>query len=235
MTLTFPTGGRLVLAALTLAGLACGLPGGAGPQPPPGTPATPAIFLPAEWTATPAPPTPDVPAGWEEFHAGRVHLWLPERFEGGDMGAKFQAILDTLKGLGPEYAQSAQILEEDPELFVLWAFDPVKGPSGYITNVNITKEDVPGGITIQDYLEASLNGMPPHIRMVDQGVVSVGAYEAGKLVLGSDIQGLKGLSVVYSIREGNRFWNVTYSTDAAEFVERTPTWEQSIQTFRLDN
>ena len=150
------------------------------------------------------------------------------------MGVKLQAILDTLKQLGPDYAESAKILEENPDVFVLWAFDPVKGPSGYITNVSITKEDVPSGITILDYLEAAMNGMPSHIRKIDQSVVSVGAFEAGKLVLSSDIQGLKGLSTIYSIKDGDRFWNVTYSTGADEFVQRTPMWEQSIGTFQLD-
>ena len=220
----------LVLATALAASLACSQ----GQPVPAGTPATPAIFLPAEWTPTPAPPTPDVPPGWEEFHAGRVHLWLPERFEGGDMGVKFQGILDTLKSLGPEFAQTAQIIEQNPDVFALWAFDPQPGPSGYITNANITKEDVPGGTSVEDYLEASVELMPSHIELVDQGLASVGSYEAGKLVLSSDIQGLRGLSVVYSVKDGDRFWNVTYSTGADEFVDRTPTWEQSIRTFQLD-
>lgn len=224
----------LALAVTVLPLLACGLSGASGPGIPPGTPATPAIFLPPEWTLTPAPPTPDVPAGWEEFSAGRVHLWLPERFDGGDMGVKLQSIIDTMKDLGPEYAESARLLEDNPDVFVLWAFDPVKGPSGYITNVNITKEDVPSGITLQDYMEASLNGLPSSMGVVDQGTTSVGALEAGKLVLSSDIRGLKGLSVIYSIKDGNRFWNVTYSTGADEFVQRSADWEQSIRSFELD-
>ena len=226
--------GLLVLSVLLLATWGCGLPGGIGAALVSGPTATPSILLPPQWTPTPAPPTPDVPQGWEEFRAGRVHVWLPETFEGGDMGAKFEAILDTLKSLGTEFAQSAQFVEQNPDVFVLWAFDPQPGPSGYITNVNVTEEDVPVGVSVEDYLEASLKGMPSQIKLVDQAVVSLGAFEAGKLVLSSDIQGLRGLSVVYSIKDGDRFWKVTYSTGADEFVQRTPTWEQSIRTFQLD-
>lgn len=149
------------------------------------------------------------------------------------MGVKFQAILDSLKSLGPEFTQTAQNIEQNPDVFVLWAFDRPPGPSGYITNANVTREDVPSGISIEDYLEASLKLLPSYVQFVDQGVVSLGTYEAGKLVLSSDIQGLRGLSVVYSIKDGDRFWKVTYETGADEFVERTPTWEQSIRTFRL--
>jgi hypothetical protein len=223
----------LLLSGLVLAALSCGLPGNAGPAPTAGPPATPAIFLPTEWTPTPAPPTPEVPPGWEEFHAGRVHLWLPGSFEGGDMGAKFEAILDTVKSLGPEFAQTAQMIEQNPDKFVVWAFDTQRGPSGYVTTTNVTKEDVPSDISIEDYLEASLNAMPEQIKLVDQAVVSLKAFDAGKLVLSSDVQGLRGLSVVYAIRDGDRFWKVTYATGADEFVDRTPTWEQSIRTFRL--
>jgi hypothetical protein len=150
------------------------------------------------------------------------------------MGAKLQTILDTLRSLGPDFAQTVQILEQNPDVFVLWAFDPQPGPSGYITNANVTKEDVPSGISVEDYLEASLKLMPASIRLVDRGVLSLGTYEAGKLVLSSDIQGLRGLLVIYSIKDGDRFWNVTYSTGADEFVLRTPIWEQSIRTFQLD-
>jgi len=223
----------LLLSVLLLAALSCGVPSGTGPAPTPGPPATPAIFLPTEWTPTPAPPTPEVPLGWEEFHAGRVHVWLPESFEGGDMGAKFEAILDTLNSLGPDFAQTAQTIEQNPDMFVVWAFDTQRGPTGYVTTVNVTKEDVPSDISVEDYLEAFLNGMPERIKLVDQAVVSLKTFDAGKLVLSSDIEGLRGLSVVYAIKDGDRFWKVTYETGADEFVDRTPTWEQSIRSFRL--
>ncbi len=223
----------LLLSALILAALGCGLPSGSGPAPTPGPPATPAIFLPPEWTPTPAPPTPDVPADWQEFEGGRVHLWLPGSFEGGDMGAKFQAILETLRTLGPEFAQTVQVLEQNPDVFVLWAFDPQPGPTGSITNVNVTRVDVPEATTIDDYLDVSIELLPSSFEVIDRGIVNVGDYDMGKLVLSSNVQGLRGMSVVYSFRDGNQFWNVTYSTGADEFVTRSPAWGRSISTLRM--
>ncbi len=223
----------LLLSALILAALGCGPSSGSGPAPTPGPPATPAIFLPPEWTPTPAPPTPDVPADWKEFHGSRVHLWLPGSFEGGDMGAGFQAIVDRLKSLGPEFAPAAEVLEQNPDVFVLWAYDPLPGPTGYVTNVNVTREDVPEGTSIDDYLDAAIELLPTSFDLIDRGVVTVGGSEIGKLVLSSSIQGKRGMSVIYSIKEGNRFWNVTYSTGADEFVTRSPVWGRSISTLRL--
>lgn len=224
-----------VLAAGALAVLACGLPGASAvPTVPAGPSATPAIYLPVEWTPTPAPPTPDVPEGWQEFGAGRVHLWLPGSYEGGDMGAGFEAIVNKLKALGPDFAQTAQILEQNPDVFILWAFDTVRGPSGYVTNVNVTREDVPGGVSVEEYLQASLNMLPSQFTLVDQTVLDIGSRRVGKLVLSSDIEGLRGMSVIYSVQDGETFWNVTYSTGADEFIVRNPVWEQSIRTLQLD-
>lgn len=225
----------LVVAAAALASLGCILPGIATPTLTSGPPATPAIFLPPAWTPTGGPVASNVPADWEEFQAGRVHLWLPGSFEGGDMGKTFQRVVETLKSLGPDFARTAEILEQDPDVFVLWAFDTERGPSGYITQANVTQEEVPEGLTVEEYLDASIELLPSTMKLVDRGTLSLRNDEAGKLVISSTIAGVRVMAVVYTIKDGDRFWNVTYVTGADEFVQRTPTWEQSIGTFRLDD
>jgi hypothetical protein len=228
---------RMAIAAVLLASLACVLPSPGAPAPDTGTPlppVTPAVFLPPEWTPTPAFTMPELPPGWEEFTAAGAHLWLPESYAGGDMGAGFQEILDELKAQGPGFAESAQVIEQNPDVFVLWAFDTQLGAFGYVTNANITREDVPGGITPQEYLDAGLKLMPSGYEPVEQAVVRVGNYDAGKVVMRSNIQDRLGMSLMYSIRVGDRFWNVTYTTGADEYDQRLPIWEQSIQTFHVD-
>jgi hypothetical protein len=162
-----------------------------------------------------------------------VHLWLPGSFEGGNMGSGFQAIVDRLKSLGPEFAPAAEILEQNPDVFVLWAYDPQPGPTGSITNVNVTREDVPEGTSIDDYLDALIESLPSSFELIDRGTVTVGDSDMGKLVVSSNVQGLRGMSVMYSFKEASRFWNVTYSTGADEFVARSPVWGRSISTLRL--
>lgn len=224
---------RIACAAAALAVVACGLPGGAISQPPPGTPATPAIFLPPEWTATPAPPTPDVPADWEEFSAGRLHLWLPESFEGGDVEAMLPQVVETLRNLGTDYAEMADYLEQNPGIFALWLVDSVRGPSGAISNVNVTREDVPETVSLQEYLDVSADLMPPNLEILEQGIVTLGERELGKFVLSGKSDTVRRMVVLYTVRDGPRFWNVTYATDPAEFVDRTPIWERSIRSLRL--
>ncbi len=221
----------LVLATAFAASLACGQ----GQPVPAGTPATPAIFLPPEWTATPAPPTPDVPDGWEEFSSGRLHLWLPESFEGGDVNATLPQVVEGLRALGTDYAEMAEYIEQNPGVFVLWLVDTVRGPSGAISNVNVTREEVPDSVSLQEYLDASEDLMPPTLEVLDRGMVTLGEREVGKLVLTGNSDTVRRMLVIYIVRDGPRFWNVTYATDPGEFVDRTPTWEQSIRSLRLDS
>ena len=223
----------LVIATLILGALSCGLPGGAAPALTAGPPATPAVFLPVAWTATPAAPTREIPLGWKEYSGGWVHISLPESFEGGDVETLLQASANDYKSLGPYFTNVAQTIQEEPDVFVLWAFDPLKGPSGYVTFVTITRYDVPTGTTIEEYIGLALDSIPSEMQVVDQGVAEVGAYEAAKFVLATNYGGQRAITVVYAIVDGDRFWDVTYGTGADEFVTRSPIWEQSIATFWL--
>ncbi len=224
----------LLLSALILAALSCGLPSGSAPAPTPGPPATPAIFLPPEWTPTPGPPTPEVPADWQEFHAGRVHLWLPGSFEGGNVETELPKVVEALRMLGAEYADMAEYLEQNPGVFVLWVVDTVPGPSGRLSNINVTKEAVPETVSLEEYLDASVDLLPSDFQVVNREIVTLGDREAGKLVLSVSDATMHRMSVIYVIRDGAWFWNVTYASDADDFVASTPTWETSIHSFWLD-
>ena len=223
----------LFLSTLILAALSCGLPGGADPAPTPGPPATPAIFLPPEWTPTPGPPTPDVPDDWEEFHSGRVHLWLPASFEGGDAAATLPKVVEGLRSLGPDFAEMADYVEQNPGVFVLWVVDTERGPAGAISNVNVTQEPVPETVSLDDYLDASVDLLPSGLEVLERVILTLEDRDVGKIVLSGSSGNVRRISVVYIIRDGDRFWNVTYSTDPDEFVDRTPVWETSIRSFWL--
>ncbi len=63
--------------------------------------------------------------------------------------------------------------------------------------------------------------MPPGLDVLDQGIVSVGEREVGKLVLSANSDTVRAHArSSTSCRTATRFWNVTYTTDADEFVDR---------------
>jgi hypothetical protein len=199
------------------------------PPPPTATPVPP--------TATPEPtdtPEPTVAAieGWERFEGGGAELWLPASYVGGDE-SQLDAIIETLRSLGPEFEQMAQMLEQSPSAFALWAFDSKVGDTGFLTNVNVVTERVPSDVTLETYLELFTRQLPGQFRVVAQGIVPLDTYEAARYLLEFTLQGVQGEQVMYLIKSGNTMWAVTYSTGAGEFDRRLPIFEQSIRTFKL--
>lgn len=171
--------------------------------------------------------------GWERFEAGGVELWLPESYEGGNLGADLDLIVDNLRSLGPDFEQIALIIEQNPSMYVIWAFDSEVGASGALTNMAITTERVLTAMTLDTYLDSALGQLPAQFQVVERGVVSLGEYQAGRLVLEFTISGVAGKELMYVVKDDNTIWVITFGTGAEEFEQRLPVFEQSVQTFRI--
>ena len=186
-----------------------------------------------EATATVQPTATPIP-GWEKFEGGGVALWLPQSYEGGDLDEDIDLIVDRLRSLGPDFEQMAQMIEQNPTLYVIWAFDSEVGPSGFLTNMAVTTEKVPSAITIDTYLDAAEGQFPDQLQVVERDIVSLGDREAGRLVIEFNISGVIGQEVMYVVKDGNTMWVITYATGAEEFDQRLPVFEQSALTFTIE-
>jgi serine/threonine-protein kinase len=160
-------------------------------------------------------------------------MWLPESYEGGDPSQDLDVIVEKLRTLGPEFAQMAKMIEQNPSAFVFWAFDSDVGDSGFLINVNVSTERVPSAITLEAYLDALVGQLPSQFRVVERGTVSLDHYQAERVLIEASIMGVEIKQVIYVIKEGNAIWAVTFSTSADEFDRRLPTFEQSMRTFKL--
>jgi hypothetical protein len=175
-------------------------------------------------TLTPIP-------GWQKFEGGGAEIWLPSSFEGGNLDDDLEMIAERLRQLGPEYEQTARMLEQNPSAFALWVFDTQVGSSGFLTNMNITKERVFSGITLETYLDMAVNQLPEPFHVVDRSLVDLHYYQAGRIVVEFTISGVQGKEIFFSIQDENVIWNIIFATSKAEFEERLPTFEQSANTF----
>lgn len=188
-------------------------------------------------TATPEPTATPVPAapiaGWEKFEGGGVELWLPESYEGGDLSQDVDLIANNLRSMGPDFEQMAQIIEQNPTMYVIWAYDSDVGASGFLTNVNITTQKVLSAIAIETYMDAVVTQLPEQFQVVEQDVVTLGEYEAGRLVIELDTGVVVAKEVLYAVQDGDTLWNITYATGLDEFDERLPEFESSALTFKL--
>lgn len=172
---------------------------------------------------------------WKAISGEGVILSLPQYYEGGNPSTEIDKIAAQLEKISPGYSQRLESLRQNPQAIALLAFDPQSANGGFMTNVNITKEQVPDGVTLEQYLQAAIEELNRHYQILEQNVVSVDSYPAGRIVAESTTGKTPIKQIFYTVQDGNRFWLVTYSTTTAEFDQRLPTFEQSILTLKLLN
>jgi hypothetical protein len=181
---------------------------------------------------TRAAPTPTPIPGWEKFSGGGAELWMPERFEGGDLASDLDLIVGRLRSLGSGYEQMADMIEKNPSAFVLMILDTEIGSSGFLTNVNVVKEKVLSTMTLDTYMDLSENQLTPlGFEILAREIVQLDAYQAGKLVIQSDT--LKAKEMMYIIKEKNIMWVITYATGNSEYNSQQATFEKSANTIRI--
>lgn len=174
-----------------------------------------------------------VPFNWEIFETDDISIWLPDTYIGGNVKKDIGLITKRLKTLGPEFEQIVLIIEQYPDLFVLFATDSETGPSGFLTNVNVIREEVISTLSLQQYIELTVKGYPSQYHIVENKITMIGDLKAGRLVTEFVINGISGKQVQYMIRGDNEMWIITYSTGLSEFDQRLPEFEESINSFRI--
>lgn len=173
--------------------------------------------------------------GWEKFEANGVELWLPESYDGGNLKEDLQTVVEKIKSLGPEYENMANVIEQNPDMFAIWAFDSNIGASGSLTSTAITFEKVMSVVTIDTYLDAASSQLPASFVVTDRQIVKLNGYDAGRLMIEFSITGTNGKELMYAIKNGNTFWVITYGTGADEFDQRLPEFEKSALTFKVND
>ena len=204
--------------------------------PPPASTPTP------EPTSTPAPtPTPvptSTPAptsipGWSKMEADNVSIWLPDTYTGGDLVNDLDVVVSKLEALGPEYEQIAQTIEANPSLFLIWAVDSNIGSTGFLTNMNLSHEEVLSAVTLDMYVQAIEQQLPSSFTITDQKKVQIGSDEAARLEIEMNQSGITAKQLMYVIKNNSTLYNITYSTGLDEFTDRLPEFEQSANTFTI--
>ncbi len=162
-----------------------------------------------------------------------MEIWLPESYEGGDLTTDLETLVAKLRTLGPDFESVANMIESNPSAFVLWAFDSNVGEGGYLTNMNVTHEQVMSAVTLDMYVDAVRKQLPSAFTVTAQEEVQLGDYAAVRLVVDMDMNGLRVNELMYILKHGNTIWGITYATGISEFQERLPIFEQSAETFTL--
>lgn len=180
---------------------------------------------------TPAPgPTPTAIPGFKKLAGTGLELWLPDTFEGGQLsGDDLKLIVERLKTLGPEFEQTTKMLEANPDLYKLWAFDSRPGDTGFLTNVNVVSEKVLSVVDVETYLDAMVKQLPSQFKIQSRQLTTVNGQPAGQLI--SELTDFDAKQMIYILKRGSLIYAVTYTTSIGEFDRRRADFEQSIATF----
>lgn len=184
-------------------------------------------------TASTAPPERDdnVPDGWIVFKSGGASLALPAGFEDVDLAQGLDAALTGLKKLGPEFDQLAEVVENNPELYVMLVVDA----SGEYAeaNVVISSEHAPG-VSLATYDTQVRSFLPDTIEVVEKESFNLPDYDAVRLSLAIHSGDIVINQLTYIIKDGPTFWVVAYTAPADEFARLTPIFQQSARTFSAE-
>jgi hypothetical protein len=184
--------------------------------------------------ATSVPVNPPTPvSGWSEFKSENIAIWLPDSFEGGDLKNDLEVIISNLKSLGPDYEQIAKMIEANPSVFLIWAYDSKIGSSGFLTNVNITHEQVVSAVTLDMYADAVRQQLTSDFTITSQNNVKLGQNDALQLLIELNRPGMTAKQVMYAIKDNNTIYCITYTTGSDEYEERLPDFEQSASSFTI--
>jgi ABC-type sugar transport system substrate-binding protein len=183
-------------------------------------------------TITPEPTAVSM-AGWQKFTGRGTEIWLPENYTGGDLSKNLDTIVSGLRNLGPDFESIANMIEQNPDIFVIWVFDSKVDANTLPTSVNIARQKVQSAVTVDAYLEALDQQLPDAFIVTDKKKVQLGSHDAGRALVEMELNGKNGIELVYVVRDLDMLWTVTYATDRSEFEQRLPVFEQSAATFQV--
>ena len=181
----------------------------------------------AEITTAPTPPN------WKEISGEGVTLSLPASYEGGNPGKEIDTLGEKLGEIKPEYSDRVEPIKQRTKAIVFLAFDPKNAEQGTITNVSIIKEKLPEDQKIQEIIDSAGKKISLVYKLITQETVTINEEKVGKITAQADSEGTLMQVLLYLVPRNETLWVVSYTTTAEEFEERSPDFEESIKTFRI--
>ena len=188
-------------------------------------------------TDTPEPviPTYAPVSGWQNITGDGFEIWLPGSYVGGNMETDLQKIVSNIRNLGGNYKWIADTIEQNPEMYVVYATDSKVGPSGFTTNINIGTEPILSTFSIDAYMSSASAGLPEEFQITSKKVLTLNGYDAGQMIIEFEINGVKGKELFYIFKGESKAWTITLATGADEYDARLLEFVQIADSFRIES
>jgi hypothetical protein len=194
--------------------------------------------LPADLpTPTLAPaPTATLAAGWKRLENKGISIDVPDTFIGGALTASDQKMLtDNMTKFGSEFEQMAELIKQNPDLYLLFALDSEQTESGIFSNVIVVRERVLSAMDPAAYMKAVEKQLPAQFKVKSSDKTTLFGEPGGKLVVEASLANKNVKEIMYLFKRGDYMYMVAFTTGRAEFDEKLPTIEQSLQTLTINS
>ena len=173
--------------------------------------------------------------GWKKFEGGGASIWLPASYDGGVPSEDMDFIATRIREINPDFEQIATMIEQNPDMFSLLAFDSEIGEQPFLTNINIISEALPSSLNIETYLNITKQQLPPQFNIVEEEFIEINSKPAVRLLIELEMAGSLVKEAVYIVRGDNRAWVITCATGQADFETRYPTFEKMAKSFEIQS
>lgn len=173
---------------------------------------------------------------WIRFSAGDAEIWLPASFEGGDLDQDLDLVVDLIRGLGPDFSEVLNLIEQNPSAFRLIAVDTAGLRSGVATNVAIASEQVFSFMDTELYLSVVDSALPPQFEIVEQGRISVPGFEdASRVIMSVSVPGGAPMNqLMYVILDDSgTMWAINFTVAESELDSWILLSKRSIDSFTV--
>lgn len=194
------------------------------PVPPTNTPIPP--------TNTPILPT-SMPTGTIVLEGGGISIQLPDTYFGGS-NENLDEVLQKLEDMGSDYENAANVLKENHDDYILFAYDSRIGSATNITNLLIGKlslaEDITLESQVQDLFKSYEEAGGTDIQSKSCQYKDYECLEF-QVTLATDRYNSKALQ--YLIKKGEDVYMLTFTTSIEEFDERYDEFSQAFNSFKV--
>ncbi len=173
-----------------------------------------------------------VPSDWKRYVGKGVAIQLPNTYVGSELGSDPEALGKMLRSLGPDFAAAATLFEQNPDILSFIAVD-VGSKSGVAASVIVVSVPMPVKFSLNTLLDATTSQLPRGSKVIEKSVVQVGEYEAGRMIVETQVGGIISTQLQFYIIQNDKLYLVGFTGMSGNFESQLPTFEQSMKTFEI--
>lgn len=183
-------------------------------------------------TAEPTNQAADIPDNWRRYVGKGIAIQLPDGYIGSELGSDPEELGQMLRSLGADFEAAAQLFEQNPDIMAFIAVHP--GGRGIPpSSIVVLTLSVPIRLPLDALLDATEAQLPRGAKVLEREIVEIAGYEAGRLIMETDIGFITTKQVQYLIIEDQTLYLVGFTAQPDDFEILLDSFDRSMTTFEI--